>query len=493
MHVSRRKFGQSLAAAAVATVLPAALRGQPATFCRNIGSVLDLHTHIFNALDLPINGIFASWTGLVGHPEWGRGAAAIINAIAKVREKAPPEFEAESFDQVRALEISVDAWAEKFANETPDETAQHRHVREAAQTIDVDDQTRKLFENPDARDAHRVVFSRIMRALLKAIPPEIFDAVERTEALIKAGAKWLWIMTDPSWKIASYLCVRTPEVGLYIHHLVDMDNYYPKPSQPIHPVARQVERMRAITVASGGRFLPFVAFDPQKGTQNVEEGLARGAVGVKVYPPNGYAPDKNDPNWKRLINICIRDEVPIFSHCTPSGFHPPSTDGCTSNPRLWKPILDEHPKLRLCFGHAGGEEAWLGGKSKACGGAQFTIGVLEMVNSYDNVYCEVGHLSDAPDHAAAFRSSLDAFVGQYGRLPERLCYGTDWLMPAMFIRGPKAYLDAFQKIFDTIPWKADFFSGNARKYLNLKKWLKRNAAKKAGWDPNILDYVSHFA
>jgi len=245
-------------------------------------------------------------------------------------------------------------------------------------------------------------------------------------------------------------------------------------------------------MASGGRFLPFVAFDPQKGTQNVKEGLALGAVGVKVYPPNGYAPDKNNPHWKKLIEIC-RDEVPIFSHCTLAGFHPPLADGCTSDPRLWKPILEEHPKLRLCFGHAGGEESWLGGKSKACGGAEFTKGVLEMVNLYENVYCEVGHLSDVPDHAAAFRTTLDDFVGQYPHLAERLCYGTDWLMPAMFIRGPKAYLDAFQNIFDKIRWKADFFSGNARKYLNLKAWLKRNAATVPAWDPQILDYVRHFA
>ena len=65
------------------------------------------------------------------------------------------------------------------------------------------------------------------------------------------------------------------------------------------------------------------------------------------------------------------------------------------------------------------------------------------------------------------------------RLAQRLCYGTDWTMPQMFINTTPTYLSAFEDIFSEPTlnkWKKAFFHDNAVSFLNIQAYLARHVA-----------------
>jgi hypothetical protein len=111
--------------------------------------------------------------------------------------------------------------------------------------------------------------------------------------------------------------------------------------------------MSRIQVVSDGRIFPFVPFDPWRYVYEGESALKRvtdaitdgGAVGVKLYPPMGFAPYGNatlnpKPMWpvkdfpdfgKRLdqamgalFSWCIQAQVPVLAHANPSNAAHPS-------------------------------------------------------------------------------------------------------------------------------------------------------------------------
>lgn len=120
----------------------------------------------------------------------------------------------------------------------------------------------------------------------------------------------------------------TPRVALFVHHTMDMGKTYgQEPGDDFWSFERKVlPQVRSLDLheASGNQFIHFVAFNPFNATaeerekanwrqstaiQIVERALKAGAWGVKYYPPAGYRPSHNDrPGKPFFVDHVVRDQ-----------------------------------------------------------------------------------------------------------------------------------------------------------------------------------------
>ena len=177
-----------------------------------------------------------------------------------------------------------------------------------------------------------------------------------------------------------------------------------------------------------------------------------------------------------------------MTHCNKKEFEAQKGYGALmSHPKFWAAYLKMRDKelgaagactLRLCFGHAGGEEFWFDSTpdpEKAEWGKQ----VYELCTAYPNVYCETGGMNMVKN-----KTKRGTFIYRLYRLlkqdPKRkyafskkLMFGTDWYMP---MRSEATYLTGYQDTFRDLRLRKhyqDFFFNNAVRYLNIEKRIEK--------------------
>lgn len=256
--------------------------------------------------------------------------------------------------------------------------------------------------------------------------------------------------------------------------------------------------------------------------RRIDQALKReGAMGVKFYPPMGYRPTGNGcdfgdgdrgpfdskPSWpwdrkaKReawaaryagtpgwnadaldalnnlLFEYCVKNEIPVFTHCNNGEMAASGGYGRFAHPRAWEAVLNKHCKLRLCFGHAGGNDFWFETDEKNGSNHEWGNQVVRLCRTFPNAYCEIGIHSEIvdPGYAARFAVKLDDLLakdGQSGGWPisQKIMYGTDWPMPIH--ETAKDYLRSYLEAWEVSPLlrqnRRAFFAENAARYLRLK-------------------------
>jgi len=320
-----------------------------------------------------------------------------------------------------------------------------------------------------------------------------------------------------------------PKKGItMVSHMMDLGPVYdqsPEPGTLLDFQTEQVRRMEYYQRQPGSGLIYFVAYNPYRdhlqgrsssaALDLVKDAITRhGARGVKVYPPSGYRAAGNeilprpfapftrfpgrqwDARYSRLgsepnkaldqelstfLEWCIEKDVPVFVHSGYGEFEARKGYGIrNSNPLYWEQFLKSHSKqgpckLRLCLGHAGGPDYWFGSGSHADWGKK----AYELCTQYPNVYCEITTDDPMirPDTQAFFVDRIATLFDESSRAAQgnahypfakKLMYGTDWYLPD---KGePAAVLLATQKAFlhpHLRDHYADYFSGNARRYLKL--------------------------
>jgi predicted TIM-barrel fold metal-dependent hydrolase len=292
-------------------------------------------------------------------------------------------------------------------------------------------------------------------------------------------------MTEPVAKIASQLCSTNRQIGLFVTHMMDMERWYLGGTCHYKVWPDQFAKMRRVVSHTNGRMLAFVAFDPSrdKSLDIIKSAVALGAAGVKFYPPNGYRASSNDkPEIEKaadaLFCYCAANGIPVFTHCNLQGFEAKiGESGCNSDPKYWAKVLEKHEKLRLCFGHGGGDEWWLDIGVNHCDSIPFAPGVLDLCAKSENVFCEFGYFNELrkPEAAERFRKRLIE-VAHDKKLRTRIAYGTDWHMPQMVVQSSAEYFNVFEQVFkdDALKkWRDDFFAKNAARFLNLGAYIDR--------------------
>lgn len=464
---------------------------------------VDVHAHISNLAYLPIEGILVSR----GIPAAFAGpVAALLDGMCSVDEGEQHRLLLRKLERVGSMEDVPDGMlATVVAASVPDHVLAARRGALAEASIYLDSVAFPPVTDADAVD----VLSRAVELHMSLQRVQLRRILRALEEWIEGGrafVAWLLAMCVPESELASRLRSTWPGIDLFIFHMMDMDNHHPAaPGRSAHSrfafVDEQIPRMRRLAERSGGRLLGFVAYDPFRpyAVQIVRHALEHGFAGVKLYPPSGYRPIGNrdgelrgataaevDRRNLELFRLCCDMDVPIFAHCSPGGMERVrGVTGAYSDPSHWRRVL-QHPDLRhlrLCLGHAGGEDAWNAYHDGGDDGRferSFAGEVVRLCVEFPNVYCELGHFDQIVDGVGLddFRRRLVRLVRTHGaHFAGKIMYGSDW---HLLVRQPRhaRYLAAFEELFERTPelqpYAEGFFGRNALAFLNLPAFLARN-------------------
>ena len=172
---------------------------------------------------------------------------------------------------------------------------------------------------------------------------------------------------------------------------------------------------------------------------------AGGFLGVKVYPPVGFAPWDNvhlrrdlpfaaglDGALDALYGYCAFAEAPILTHTSAANEYGLGLHRLVS-PEHWRPVLDRHPTLRLNFGHFGHDygvpqtdvpketaDAWI-------------YQAAALIDRYPNVYADLSNspLVYDPAYGKRLTALLADVIARYPKVKRRLMYGSDWWLSGL--------------------------------------------------------------
>jgi len=310
-----------------------------------------------------------------------------------------------------------------------------------------------------------------------------------------------------------------PEVDLFTPSFVDMYMGFGGSNSNYHEL-REVAAL--IAQLTQGRVHSFVPFDPwRQRMYEKEEGsgswspfdevhtwlASSGAIGVKLYPPMGYAPTGNGAyacpsrynasqhgrttylersGWQRfrvrygeeidevldrLYKYAVQNEIPILAHANDSNY---ANDSCARSagglgtPSQWRSVLERYPTLRVSFGHFG---HFLAVNGESVEVARWASEFAEILADprYPNVYADVSYfneiLSPSPSRMRKMREATESLLRTVPALKKKLMYGSDWWM-LQREPGNAKYLSQIQSAFPT-EMIEDFLGGNAVRFMGI--------------------------
>jgi len=331
-------------------------------------------------------------------------------------------------------------------------------------------------------------------APVPTLPPEVLEALlaELTKHLpFSVGAdkrriivrylETLYLVAHPRASIAASIAQIFPSIALFTPALVDYDAW--SDDRAPTPLWQQVLLQESIARLSVGgrigrpdaRFHPFVAFDPRRQLEGPQatvppRGLpamarapavpsaassalelvryaieAGGFLGVKLYPPVGFAPWDNvhlrgdlpfaaglDRALDGLYGYCESREVPILTHAGPSNEYALGLRELVA-PARWSPVLARHPTLRLNFGHFGHDYGVA--VERPPGGLRegWIYQAAALIDRYPNVYADLSNSPLVYDAAYGERLSrlLAEVIARYPKVRLRIMYGSDWWLSGL--------------------------------------------------------------
>lgn len=300
-------------------------------------------------------------------------------------------------------------------------------------------------------------------------------------------------------------------VDLLVPSLVDYDFFLAKGVSATSPLGDQVKVLSRICVLTRGRVHGFVAFCPFREavtSSGSDDGasmrlvkdaiLNQGLLGVKLYPPMGFAAWGNaelnvwqgkptllptasqadfgkrlDRSMQKLYEFCMANDVPIMAHSNESN-GPYKDFRKLANGEHWQRALDRFPGLRISFGHFGDTD--LEQHEDQVRTRSFMA--LMATQAGRNVYADSGYFAGIVGDPVAMEDALKVLLQQPDSpMGQRFMYGTDWMM-TLAEKGVGQYLDQFVAIYARI--EADlkvapgtlshaFFGKHAVQFLGLHK------------------------
>jgi predicted TIM-barrel fold metal-dependent hydrolase len=455
------------------------------------GPMIDVHAHIFNLAYIPIRGVLEAW-GVP--PMLAEPAAAVFERLTQVDE-AP----ASSLDRALAgafaaeIELTTADLIVDIAVAVPkaDLEAIADAVRQATEYLDSIETERRSIEYPPSllldveflgTDRERLV--RMIRAVGRRV-------VGGDETL-----RWLLLMMNRESVIVTALMSLWEGGAAFVHHMMDMDLHYPDGRSRFEFVTEQIERVRRLVSQHDGRLWTFVAYSPIRpnAVEVIYDAVTnRDCVGVKFYPPSGYKPLGNidgdifgnataeEVNGRNveLFRLCTDLDLPLFAHCSPGGMERVrGQTGLYSDPAYWFRALqlDGLAALRLCLGHAGGEDAWTLPHS-AYGDREWErswgSAVVSLCTTYPNVYCEFGHFDAVLDdeQRSKLQRRLERVVEIHGdAFGHKMMFGGDWhLLSRMphYRETARVWRAMVRSSAALAPYERALFANNAVAYLRL--------------------------
>jgi predicted TIM-barrel fold metal-dependent hydrolase len=467
----------------------ATVEGKSAAAFGDFGRDVDVHCHTFCSADLPIVGFVAHY--IPGLTELSKVVSrwpevvvrALVGVVARMPNAAAPTGDAE-LASLRALLAAPGGAAVAPVTPIPPE-----------------------------------LLDELLASLAQKLP---FELGPDKRQIIARYLDALYLTAHPRAAIAAALAATYRTVGLFTPALVDYDAW--SDDRAPTPLATQILVQEAIARLSiqgrigrpDARFHPFVAFDPRReaeakrapseklaaaaapsptpasgALEMVRYAIERGGfVGVKVYPPVGFAPLDNarlrpkeplspriDAALRALYGYCQAEEVPITTHAGASNEYGLGLRELVA-PDRWRPVLEATPGLRLNLGHFGHDYGVVSGTTEG-----WIYQGAALIQKYPNVYADLANSPLVYDarYAARLVEILRDVVARYPKVKRRLMYGSDWWLARL---DPDAGLavDRFRstlaEVF-TSDELADVMGRNALRFLGVLDDANRPRAGRA--------------
>jgi predicted TIM-barrel fold metal-dependent hydrolase len=461
---------------------------------------VDVHCHTFCAADLPIVGFVAHF--IPGLTDLSRLVTrwpelvvrALVGAVATLPNAAAPSG-AEELAQLRTLLSGPGRAVVAPVPELP----------------------------PPALEA-------LLAELAKHLP---FTVSEEKRRIVARYLEALYLIAHPRGAVAASLAMTFPSVTLFTPALVDYDAW--SEDRAPTPLWQQILIQESIARLSlqgrigrpDARFHPFVAFDPRReaeadrpaaspvtspssagpspgapaaasppiappaaptgastALEMVRYAIERGGfLGVKLYPPVGFAPLDNvrlrarlpfsgrlDDALRALYAYCQAAEVPITTHASAANEYGLGLHELVA-PERWRPVLERFPMLRLNFGHFGHDYGVENRAAPRETASAWIYQAAALIERYPNVYAD---LSNSPlVYDAAYAADLTALladvIARYPQVKRRLMYGSDWWLSSLDPEAGSA-IEKFRRTFggafgaDQV---ADVMGRNALRFLGF--------------------------
>ena len=463
----------------------------------------DAHTHVFNAGFLPIEGVAMS-RGVDADT-----AGTFADVIERLVERAAPRANRHlSLDERQRLPLYEMLERDLISNslaETPSEfiasvvdavpqsdlAALRASLLRVRNKIGAAAPDMRLQRADLAQAEERLLLHQLLIVVDRKVGPVETGEEGTAIAGLGIGSLVRWILTlliheSRIEKAFSRFWKGEIEFSLRIHHMMDMENHYPS-DRVLYKEPEREERMVALANSAAVPLVGFVAFDPFRRDclDIVKRALDNGFVGVKFYPPNGYKPIGNtktdiprgatpsEVNQRNLdfFRLCVDRDTPVFTHCTRGGMESRKGTGEFSNPDLWEQVLDTPglDRLRLCFGHAGGQEGWFG--TSPLPFEQTDAGKVVKLCARPNVYCEFGFFDKLLEKnlSNAFGDRLEHAIQANPGFEKKACFGSDWHMVSVK-RKSNELAQNFVQLIEARPYLSQYspglFERNLRSYLN---------------------------
>ena len=223
--------------------------------------------------------------------------------------------------------------------------------------------------------------------------------------------------------------------------VLPMDMAYMGLGEPRISLEEQHNELKELADEFEGLILPFAAVDPRRPgvMDELERCREMGFVGVKLYPPLGYMPG-NEILHEDVYPYCVEHNLPVMSHCSRGGVRKwgmfDSDQAALASPEAFKNVLKDHPKLKVCLAHFGGDTDWknyLGpprrdhtDPNKPFRKDNFLALILDMLRSgdYPNLWTDISYtLFQFTQNVPA----LDVFMNDE-KVASRVLFGSDYYM-----------------------------------------------------------------
>jgi predicted TIM-barrel fold metal-dependent hydrolase len=360
--------------------------------------VIDVHAHIFNALDLPLKGYLLSrnYEGLLKYT-----APIMIPLVAKcLRRQIDPSLKNGFFNKAKCfltVQLAYAIMGKQYC-EWGNTLAQ--------EVTKITDDLMDTFQN-DGIDLY-VPLMIDYEYWFKNSPDNLIkDQIEHMYldvVLIHRGKIHPFVPFDPARELA-------------FRHGMNNPDGNPEEHGSLQFVKDAIENKGFI----GVKLYNAMGYKPYN-NKSVEENRKRIALHKKKYIFPG---EEYDEVLAELYEYCVENEVPVTTHCGMYGsesYNDASFD--FGQAVFWRDVLSQErfKNLRLNLAHFGWNP-----KQGYHGDRTWVKDICEMLTEYDHLFTDVAYQEVVMDkHYPKFKSDYEELCRDYPVVKERLLFGIDW-------------------------------------------------------------------